>query len=294
VRLWHPIESPGGADEALAWRKFFEEREIRQPFKQAHREVYLLTPAEQETRSYSNRFAAHILKQHQLAALCRERGWRCHLQGNFDSWNAPTRVLPNGWLVEFHVEGVSDHVTEMGICLYVSSDRVRICEPGGAAIALAEVPPLVFSEVMREVDLFVGVASVGNDPTWSDRGELPFQNYWASYAFGELSAPAQTRREVLAELLPALRIADRCTLGERFLDVQGRLARYRIHLGSANVQMEPGTRYLCIVGGDEKGGERLALPFEGDRTLSLILSKAFLLADDASIRDPSIRRQIQS
>ena len=31
-------------------------------------------------------------------------------------------------------------------------------------VPLEEVPPLVLSEVMRDADLFVGVASVGNDP----------------------------------------------------------------------------------------------------------------------------------
>jgi hypothetical protein len=34
------------------------------------------------------------------------------------------------------------------------------------------------------------------------------------------------------------------------------------------------------------------LPFDGDETLSLILSKAFLLANDKKISDPSITRQL--
>ena len=37
---------------------------------------------------------------------------------------------------------------------------------------------------------------------------------------------------------------------------------------------------------------KIFLPFEGDRTLSVILSKAFLLAADATISDPSITAQI--
>ena len=36
----------------------------------------------------------------------------------------------------------------------------------------------------------------------------------------------------------------------------------------------------------------MRLPFEGDTTLALILSKAFLLADDDKIKDPTIRSQI--
>ena len=58
--------------------------------------------------------------------------------------------------------------------------------------------------------------------------------------------------------------------------------------------MEPNDQYLCIV---PKQGETsdapVLLPFEGDRTLSVILSKAFLLADDANIKDQSIVSQIK-
>ncbi|MFD9306095.1 hypothetical protein ACFWCB_26155 [Streptomyces sp. NPDC060048] len=35
------------------------------------------------------------------------------------------------------------------------------------------------------------------------------------------------------------------------------------------------------------------LPFEGDRTLAVILSKAMLLADDTAITDPTITSQIR-
>jgi hypothetical protein len=35
------------------------------------------------------------------------------------------------------------------------------------------------------------------------------------------------------------------------------------------------------------------LPFEGDRILSIVLSKAFLLAEDRKITDPTIVQQIK-
>ncbi len=58
--------------------------------------------------------------------------------------------------------------------------------------------------------------------------------------------------------------------------------------------MEPGSRYLCIVPDRLKtASDKLILPFEGDPLLSIILSKAFLLADDRSITDPSIVSQIK-
>jgi hypothetical protein len=110
-----------------------------------------------------------------------------------------------------------------------------------------------------------------------------------------LSASAQIRRDVLERLVPRLKIAGRCTLTDRFLVVRGDLRTYRIHLGSGNILMEPNDQYLCIVRDSQpsRNAETMVLPFEGDTTLSLILSKAFLLADDARITDTTILRQIR-
>jgi hypothetical protein len=149
---------------------------------------------------------------------------------------------------------------------------------------------------MRDVDLFVGVASVGNDPAWSDGGpEGRYRQYWQDYSFGELSATAKTRKEVLERLVPKLKIAKCCSFAERFMVIKGSLRTYKIHLGSGNILMEPNDQYLCIVPrqGETDGGGVL-LPFEGDRTLSIIVSKALLLAEDAKIKDPTIMRQIRA
>ena len=57
--------------------------------------------------------------------------------------------------------------------------------------------------------------------------------------------------------------------------------------------MEPNDEYLCIVRGREaRGSDRVLLPFEGDQTLALILSKALLLVQDDRIEDETIRAQI--
>jgi hypothetical protein len=141
----------------------------------------------------------------------------------------------------------------------------------------------------------VVLESVGNDPNWQDGGpEGRFRAYWHAYAFGELTETAHTRREVLERLLPKLKIASRTTLQDRFLVVRGALRSYKIHLGSSNILMEPNDEYLCIVParGKDTQLQRLFLPFEGDTALSVILSKAFLLAADEKITDPTIRRQI--
>ena len=313
VRLWHPLGQ--NLDAITAWRNWLERHEVRQPFKQAHRELYLLTDAEIDTGAYSNRFASHLIKQHQFNALCRERGWRYSLQGCWDGGDPVASLeLPGaGIRAEFWVEPVGEYpadATEMGVLLYVTTDQVRFhaidsndpaattnaARSAGEPLPLLDVPARVFSEVMRDVDLFVGVCSVGNDPEWQDRGdELGYRDYWRDFSFGDLGASALTRREVLERLVPRLKIADRCSLTDKYLVVRGDLRTYRIHLGSSNILMEPGGQYLCIVPG--RGQSTLAigsvyLPFEGDRTLSIILSKAFMLAGDWKIKDKTIRHQI--
>ena len=66
-----------------------------------------------------------------------------------------------------------------------------------------------------------------------------------------------------------------------------------LHLGSGNILMEPNDQYLCIVTSrGSSAAEKLSLPFEGDTMFSVILSKAFLLADDTKIKDPTILSQI--
>ncbi|GGM25574.1 hypothetical protein GCM10011608_08070 [Micromonospora sonchi] len=324
VRIWHPIGRP--VPEVVGWREWLERHRIVQPFKQAHREVYLLTPAEEATGTYSNRFAGHILRQHQYHALAAVRGWTDRLRLMVDdSYPATGRELP-GWglRAEYWVEGVGgeygDDTTESGSYLRLVTDQVRFYPIGAAQnwshasgggytgarwtearpadpLPLDQVPPLVFSEIMRDVDLFVGVASVGNDPTWSDGGpQGRFREYWSSYSFGELSATAETRRDLLTRLLPRLAVGRRARVDGRFLVVDGDLRTYRIHLGSGNILMSPNDSYLCIVPDRAAGraGEQQFLPFEGDGMLAVILSKAMLLAKDAEITDPSITQQIRS
>ncbi len=315
VSLWHPIGHP--AEDVLAWRAWLEGREVRQPTKQAHREVYVLTDAERRTGVYSNRFAAHVLRQHQYNALCAARGWKNQLRLGVDASYPPTALhLPQwGLRAEFWVEAAGEDMNEAGTYLYLATDQVRFYPEGAAGrtahaggggytadrgrpdepTPLVDVPALVLSEVLRDVDLFVGVASVGNDPRWADGGPNGrYLDYWREYSFGDLSATAQTRKAVLQRLIPRLKIAGRCSFADRFLVVRGDLRTYKIHLGSGNILMEPNDQYLCIVAkqGGDAAGTPMFLPFEGDSTLSVVLSKALLLADDAKINDPTITSQI--
>lgn len=294
VQLWHPIGF--FADHIERWRDFLIDHQIQQPIKQAFREIYILTDAEINTNTYSNRFAAHIIRQHQFYALCKLRDWHYTYQGNWDSHNIPYKELPNwGLSVRFLVDAdwESQYLSAGGIFEYVHTDQVQFYDNHGR-MELQEVPALVFSEIMREVDLFVGVCSIGNDPSWTDRGNERLFTYWRSYSTQNLTENAKTRKAILEKLIPRLKIADQCSFTEKQLVVKGKIRTYYIHLGSGNIHMSPNNQYLCIVpGGRNTTTKAVFLPFEGDNLLSIILSKAFLLAEDEKIKDPTIVSQLK-
>lgn len=290
VELWHPVHSDPSTIEA--WRSFLLEHEIVQPFKQAHREIYLLTDAEHASHNHSQRFAGHIVRQDQVHALVKDRGWSQTLGGfwNEGSNTHAYRDMPHANLTAVYNLTV---IMELG---FSNQGSYTYCSGGAVAfynqqnqLDLEMVPPLLFSEIMRDVDLFVAIASVGNDPEWEHRQDY---GYWREYNDGELLPSAESRKQVLTALLPKLKIAKQTRIEGRYLFVTGKLRTYKIHLGSGNILMEPNNSYLCIVQTKDKTG-LLYLPFEGDNKLSLILSKAFLLAADDKITDSTILSQIK-
>ncbi len=317
VELWHPVASD--VETVLAWRARLDALGIVQPFKQAYREAYLLTDAERASNFYSNRFAAHIIRQFVFHRHCKRLGWQNRLRiVNGSSDKRAVFPLPDwGLQAEFWVETVDDpRILEGSVETYnyLSTDQVRFrkqrqrrkpgeppqTDPHQDAVRIADVHPRLFWEIMRDVDAMVARASIANDPTWQDRGIMLSSgasgegNNRYAYMGVELGLPE--RRAMLEKLLPRLNIASRCTLTDIFLVVRGDVRTYKIHLGSGNILMEPNDQYLCIIrsrgGTGEPNVHPAALSFEGDSTLSLILSKAVLLASDSTVTDPVILQQI--
>ena len=298
ARLWHPVESD--LDTVLGWRRRLTEQGIVQPTKQAFREVYLLTDAERETETYSNRMAGHLVKQHQMSNLMATRGWTYQLMGGFDDGldgqNAQKVFSTSPLRAEYLIQKnwAHENINDMGMMICVGTDQLRFCDQDNNLVPMEDVPIRMLSETMRDADLFVGVASIGNDPLWRDQGPLPgVREYWDSYAFGVLDAFAETRKEALDAILPRLKISEQAHIDGKYLVVDGKLNTYRIHLGSSNVLISPSDQFLCIVPTGPKNLADLPLPFEGDSRLSVILSKAFLLAEDDKITDRVILEQLQ-
>jgi hypothetical protein len=293
IALWHPIQNGPGTVEVL--REYCVANDLKQPFKQAFREVYLLTDAERTTFDHSRRFYGQVLKLEQFMALLRAKGWSGTETYAFfgPEEDAALRKFPeHGISAHFGFRQAPTNFTAFmsDPYLLVTSEAVWF-ECDGKTLPLDQIPAHLFSEAMRDVDMFVSVSSIGTDPTWAiNDPSAGAGSLWHRMAFGELLPSAQTRGEYLRMLLPKLGFGDRLQVDGKFLFVQGRRHRYKIHLGSSNILIQPNDQYLCIVG--VPSGSKTNLVFDGDKTLSLILSKAFMLMADDKIKDPTILSQL--
>lgn len=250
------------------WQAEVVKRRLRQPVKQAFRELYLLTPAEREAGDGSARFAGHIVDGKVAGQLLSSRGWSTH--GEYDAYQA-TRPVGGGLTAALACEvqgyfGGGD----------VAVGEVRFLDAAGAPLPLTDVPPVAFSEAMRDLDLVVSVA--GTDP-------------------GGYASPlhAASRAQLLAALIDDLGLA-RVSVEGTAAVVRGSRATYRVHLNSGSIHVEPGG-YLCVVpaGFGATAHRRLFLPFaDEDRMTSVILSKVLLLAEDEKITDPTILAQLEA
>jgi hypothetical protein len=164
-------------------------------------------------------------------------------------------------------------------------------------VNLVDIPAVVFSEVLRDVDMFVAVTSIGSDPNWQANGHEQ-EAYWRNYAYGSLSQSqgAEERKKILEMMIPRTKLAKNARIEGNFVVVKGKFRTYKINIGSGNILMEPNDQYLCIVPAPSEAAKvsgKVWLPFDGDSLLTLVLSKAFLLADDDKITDRSILSQIR-
>jgi hypothetical protein len=319
VALWHPMDA--SADEVAAWRKFLVERKLTQPFIQAWRPVYPVTEAERISATYSNRFAGHILEQAPAMAILKKRGWIAFnrtMQGNNAEHERVRLLLSHfGVAAEYWVAGIGTRIqdgkaAEAGgeLFAFINTDRVvfyaldpKTGKPGTDPLPVADVDPAAFGEVMYDIDSVVGRTSIGADRFWNDRGqgaahpqsnEVAFAAYRERYSSGQTGELSDARHDFLESVLPGLAIADQCTLTPKFLMVDGKRHTYKISLSSGNILIAPNDRYLCIVKAGDSGVPRGSyVPFEGDDILSIILSKAMMLAEDDKITDETILSQLR-
>lgn len=266
LRIAHPYDlyRSGAWSE---WQHECYQSERIQPFKQIFRELYLLTEAERQDGVVSRRYAGQQAQAKQAMALLGQRGWVSDIYEGDASRTFHERGLTAtlGSLYGGMPEG--DALTLDGVTFHRAGD------PWGKPVPLAETPPLVFSEVMRDLDLVVSVAHRGGvDPESS-------------------ASTVEMRAALIREVCGLLGLANVRLEANRAI-IQGALSQYSVHLGGGTVHLLPGGS-LCIVPVHEQHRGRIFLPFaDDDPKTAEIISKILLLARDSEIKDPTILRQV--
>jgi hypothetical protein len=306
VALWHPIE----ADEAelRQVRDLISRRQVRQPIRQAWRETFRPDPIELGTALYSNRYSGHILRFKQFFGLLRRKGWGGgFLSGAWDGGQSanPTRAFPDYGLRA--VLTIADRDWEWNREIDVelcATDRLQF-EPADLPVDLSpppvpipDIPAVVFSETMRDLDFFVASCSIATDPTWLEMmsGERRLAEYWNRVAADGLGTTVRTRREAVAELLDLGVLQGPYELTTHSLVVLGTLGRYVIDLATANVCLDPPRRWLSM----RNPPSSVAYPWEeasavdDDEILWRILARATALASDNEITDKRLLAQLRA
>jgi hypothetical protein len=270
LRIAHPYDLYASSEWSEYQRECFAAERI-QPFKQVFRELYPLTEAEriQLAGARSLRYAGQQLQPRQAMALLAGRGWITSAQEG----NATRTFHERGVTVAIDfLFGGGTPVDVEGLTL----EGVTFCRAGNSwsePLPLVDIPPILFSEVMRDLDLVVSVAHRGGiDPEGS-------------------ASTIEMRAALVREVCAALRLAN-VKLQSAHAIITGALGEYSIHLGSGVIHRLPGGSVCIIpVGAQHRG--RIFLPFaDDDPKTAEIVSKILLLARDSEIKDPLILDQL--
>lgn len=248
------------------YMRMLYDQSIIQPFKQVFREYYPITEDEKAERTISRRFAGYQVNPKRTLALLKGRGWTVDyeegLQRVFYRENLVARLFALAdWFSPADVEAPT-------------LEMIQFCSrKNGEAVTLEDIPPVLFSEIMRDIDLVVSVAYVGNiDP--------------------ETSMSTVEIRTALAQELTRLLKLDNVRFVGSHAKIDGKLAKWSVHMGSGIVHVE-GKGMIPIIPVHSQSRGRVFLPFaDDDPKTAEIMSKIILLAEDTRIKDPEMLSRI--
>lgn len=248
-----------------SFQKYLFEKEIAQPFRQVFRELYVKTKEELGCFT-SLRYAGNQIQPKKAAACLKERRWVADIEAGLQKIYYQDNIVATIYaLADWFTPADIEAPTLEYVAFY---DRKT-----GQALKIDDIPDVIFSEVMRDVDMAVSVAHAGGvDPETSH-------------------STVEMRAAILSFTLPLLRLKNVKVEGSHaFID--GKLANYSVHLGSGVVHQLGGTMLNVLPVHSQHRG-RFFLPFvDDDPKTAEIISKIILFAEDHKLKDPSILEQI--
>ena len=252
--------------EWSAYQKDIFDRELKQPFKQVFRELYVKT-VDEKGRDKSLRYAGHQVQPAKTVALLKTRRWIIDGQEGLEKVYYKKNIIAKifalaDWFSPADIEAPTLEEVQF-------FDR-KTFKP----ILIDDVPDLIFTEVMRDLDLVVSVAHIGDvDPE-------------ASHSTIEM-------RKAIIEFNCKLFKLKNVTFTENHALIKGERAEYSIHLGSGLIHQKAGSAINVLPVHSQHRG-RVFLPFiDDDPKTAEIMAKVLLFAQDDKIKDVFILEQIK-
>lgn len=247
------------------FQKYLYDRKLIQPFRQVFRELYVKTKDELGCLT-SLRYAGNQIQPKKAVACLKERRWVADVEAGLQKIYYQDNIVATIYaLADWFTPADIEAPTLEHVAFY---DRKT-----GEALRIDAIPDVIFSEVMRDVDMMVSVAHAGGvDPECSH-------------------STVEMRAAILGFTLPLLRLQNvRVEGSHAFID--GKLAQYSVHLGSGVVHQIGGTMLSVLPVHSQHRG-RFFLPFvDDDPKTAEIISKVILFAEDRKLKDPTILEQI--
>ena len=264
IRIAHPFDLYARG----CWReyqKYLYDDRITQPFRQVFRELYVKT-AEEMNMLHSLRYAGNQIQPAKTVSVLKSRRWVADIEDGLQKVYYKENIVAQIYaLADWFSPADIEAPTLEWVCF---TDRKT-----GEEMKIADIPDIVFSEVMRDVDLAVSVAHAGGvDPETSH-------------------STMEMRGAILSFVLPMFRLGNVRVEGHHAI-IEGKLAEYSVHLGSGVVHQIGGAMIPVLpVHSQHKG--KIFLPFvDDDPKTAEIISKVLLFAEDGKIKDPSILESI--
>ncbi len=237
----------------------------KQPFKQVFRELYVKLSEEKEMY-HSLMFAGNQIQPNKTVACLKGRKWVADyedgLQKVYYKQNIIARIYALAdWFSPSDIEAPTLEWVEF-------SDRKTF-----QSIAIKDVPDVIYSEVMRDVDLAVSVAHAGGvDPETSH-------------------STIEMRSVIIKFNLPLFGLKNVKVEGTHAI-IEGMLGKYSVHLGSGVIHQLGGHQINVLPVHSQSRG-KLFLPFiDEDPKTAEIMSKIVLFAKDEKIKEPYILDQL--
>ncbi|MCU4177888.1 DUF4132 domain-containing protein [Marinilabiliaceae bacterium N1Y90] len=265
IRLAHCVD----LYESKTWasfQKYCFTNKLTQPFKQIFRELYVPTSDELKEKAVSRRYAGHQVQPKKTVALLKSQHWTVDYEEGLQKVNHKQNTIARMFaMADWFSPADTEAPTLETVEFFSRKD--------GKRLPFEKVDKLIFSETMRDIDLVVSVAHVGDvDPEASQ-------------------SSIELRTAIVKETCSLFKL-NNVTLSENHAKIAGDLGEYSVHLGSG-VCHKVASSSLSILPVHSQHRGRMFLPFiDDDPKTAEILSKVLMLAKDKEIKDPTILQQL--